>query len=123
MAKSKPRQRPSGGTRPASEAVLLESYRLKHRIWAVVQVVAYFVGIGIVLLCAEPMASTLAGKDTHVELKVSLAIGITLAGVAAALGAWGKYQQKQAKHLRRRNRALVERLRDAGVSIPDTETA
>lgn len=102
-----------------SEALQLASFRLKNRVWGIVQVLAYFVGFGIVLLCADPLVTALAGKNTNVNLKISLVVGVSLAGVAAAVSAWGRYQYKQARHFRRRNRELVARLKQHGVSVPD----
>lgn len=108
-----PKRRPP---KPPPDAVLLASYKLKHDIVITIRWFLILVGFGIVLLCGDPMAREIGGRTTDVNVSIGITITITLGGVAAALGAWGRVQKKKAQHLERRNRELEARLRDSSVS-------
>ncbi|MEJ7633859.1 MAG: hypothetical protein WKF39_03535 [Aeromicrobium sp.] len=80
-----------------------------------------FLGAALFVLALTPVAAQFAGEETVLNVTVSLAIGVSLVGVAAAIGAWGRWERKRANVLDARNGALCEgvhdlqkRLKDAG---------
>lgn len=127
MASTKPSRQPKPKPPPAppvmSDDAVMADINRRHT-WAKTwRMVLPGVVLGLLLLCAYPVTTALAGKQTvlNISIGITLSATITIAGVAAAL--WGNHHRTRADRLANRNkqlsrdvRELQGRLREHGLS-------
>lgn len=116
MAQSGKSSRAAPRKKTPSDEVLIASYNYRQGVASAVRLIGGILAAGVLLLCAEPVAHVLAGKDTHVDVKLSVSIAITLAATTTAAGLYGRHHKKRADRLDARNRQLSTKLRELGVS-------
>lgn len=95
-----------------SEDAVLADISRRHtwaKTWRQVLTVA---ALGFLLLCAYPVTTALAGKDTvlNVSIGITFTVTVTLAGVAAVLR--GNHHRRRADRLQDRNKQLSRDVRE-----------
>lgn len=112
---------PPGG--PSGEDKFFAEYHRSEQIWTTVRLLGGLAVGGLLLLAAYPLATTIAGKNTTVNVTVGLYFGVTMTGVAAVVATYTGIQRRQVKYLKARNRRLARKLREAGGTPDPTDLA
>jgi hypothetical protein len=118
---AKPRTPMSESASPVSRQVLQDHTRLAlAKINAVkwcVTVVATALSIPAVMLAITPALSSMAGKNTVVDIKIAMAFGITMTLTTTVSGAAFVIKMKEARRLAERNRRVEKDLMAAKAQL------
>lgn len=66
------------------------------------------VGFALVVVTSIPIAQAFAGKNTAINLTITLSLSISLAGVASIVSIISHRRRKRIERLQQRNRVLAE---------------
>jgi hypothetical protein len=91
-----------GGEEPSDNEVRLKRYALAKSFVPILYIAALYFPIRAM----QPIASDLAGRDTHLTLTISITLVFSLAIGAGFLAQWKKLRE-QADELRRQRRRIA----------------
>jgi hypothetical protein len=108
----KPRKVSPRKAQPDSRALAIAALER----WRTIRAIGQILAGGVVMLCIWPVAHEIAGKDTRVNISITIGISLALTLTNAGTALWGNNHRKRANSLDARNNRLAAKLRELGES-------
>jgi hypothetical protein len=110
--KQKAAKSKSGQVRHPTEQEVLKLAEVRLQWARAFQIIAFFFGLSILALAAEPLAHAIAGTKTSFSLSATLSASIALGAATALTGTGFAVQSGRARHHKKRGRDLEKRVEE-----------